>query len=818
MNLLGNWFTKRLATCQHRSNPLRMKQPDARPARRFAFRPSLELLEDRLAPTANIAITHALVVDGNDHPLSVLTAGESVFIQADFTTRDLPSNASYRVSFTVNGQTLDSSYVTWGAGSPGTGSWYLYWGTFLATQGTNQVTATADPDHDVHQTSYADRTTSFAFNTTPPPLAMNPWTSRGGAALSIGTALDANGNLDVFAIGSNKAVYYQSQTPNGAWSGWIGLGGEVLSISAIRDSGGDMDVFAIGSNKAVYYRSQAPDGAWSGWIDLGGAALSISTSLDAKGDMDVVAIGTNRAVYYQSQASNGAWSGWMGLGGAALSISAGRDSNGNLDVFAIGTNHAVYYQSQLSNGAWSGWIGLGGWAQSITTALDGNGNLDVFAIGGDQVPYYRSQAPNGQWTHWTSLGGAVLSLSATLDANGNLVLFGIGTDNAVYYQVLPANGAWSGWMGLGGGVLSISATCDCEGNPDVFAIGTDRGVYYSDDSAYSPASGTLFNPQTNQPSYLDVEQGDLADCWLLAGLAEVACAAPQDIVNMFTYDGTQEDNGSVVDVYTVRFFNSSGVAQYVSVDTELPDGGGFYDQPVNGVLWVALAEKAYAEANGAGIVSSNVVGANDYDALNYGYPSWLFQAITGKPASSFNIDLTNLAAAWNAGDLICICTGTPTSPNIVGNHCYAVVGYDASSSTPFEVLNPWGGTTSSVWCPQDNQVYGLFYADATFLSQNFTWESQGSGQALGQLGTELSVAPSAESQANQVDADFANVGGQSPGNLTVNSKPNQTQLDCLFAMLTQRMTDRDGWAANDDASAALAMHAPTSALEAVFAD
>lgn len=121
MNLLGNWFTKRLATCQHRSNPLRMKQPDARPARRFAFRPSLELLEDRLAPTANIAITHALVVDGNDHPLSVLTAGESVFIQADFTTRDLPSNASYRVSFTVNGQTLDSSYVTWVPAARGQG-------------------------------------------------------------------------------------------------------------------------------------------------------------------------------------------------------------------------------------------------------------------------------------------------------------------------------------------------------------------------------------------------------------------------------------------------------------------------------------------------------------------------------------------------------------------------------------------------------------------------------------------------------------------------------------------------------------------------
>jgi hypothetical protein len=805
MNLLGNWFTKRPATRQHRSSRLRMKQPEARQARRF--RPSLEVLEDRLAPTANIAITNALVVDGNAQPLSVVSAGQSVFIEADFTTQDLPSNASYRVSFTVNGQNLVSSYVNWGAG-PGTGYWYLYWGTFLAAQGTNQVTVTIDPDQNMQQTSYADRTMSFTFNTAPPPLALTPWTGLGGAALSISSALDANGNLDEYAIGTNKAVYYQSQASDGTWSGWIGLGGDVLSISAIRDSGGDMDVFAIGANKAVYYRSQTPTGAWSGWIRLGGTVLSTSTSLDAKGDMDVMAIGTNHAVYYQSQASNGAWSGWRLLGGDVLSVSAGRDRNGNLDVFAIGTNHAVYYQSQLSTGAWSGWIGLGGWVQSLTTAVDGNGDLDVFAIGGGQVPYYRSQLPNGQWTHWTSLGGAVLSLSATLDANGDLVLFGIGTDQAVYYQVLPANGAWSGWVGLGGGVLSISATCDNHGNPEVFAIGTDQAVYYADDALYSPASGTLFNSQTNQPSYLDVAQGDLADCWLLAGLAEVAARAPQDIVNMFTYDGTQVDNGSVVDVYTVRFFNSSGVAQYVSVDTELPDSGGAFDHPVNGVLWVALAEKAYAEANAAGIVSTNVVGANDYNALNYGYPSWVLQAVTGRPASSFNIDLTNIAAAWTAGDLICICTSTPTSPYIVGGHCYAVVGYDASSSTPFEVLNPWGGTTSSVWCTQDNQVYGLFSADATFLSQNFTWESQGSGQARGQFGIELSAAPGAVGQADQVAS----------GNQTVNSQLNQIQGDCLFAMLTQRTTDFDGWTAKDHRASVLALRAPTSALEAVFAD
>ncbi|MGA2621193.1 MAG: C2 family cysteine protease [Thermoguttaceae bacterium] len=117
-------------------------------------------------------------------------------------------------------------------------------------------------------------------------------------------------------------------------------------------------------------------------------------------------------------------------------------------------------------------------------------------------------------------------------------------------------------------------------------------------TAYSPISGTLFSP--NGPSYLDVQQGYVGGCWLLASLAEVAARYPQDIRSMFTAAGTTVENGATVSLYTVRFFNSVGVAEYVTVDTELPSGGTYYDQPVNGVLWVALAEKAYAEANGAG--------------------------------------------------------------------------------------------------------------------------------------------------------------------------------------------------------------------------
>ena len=78
---------------------------------------------------------------------------------------------------------------------------------------------------------------------------------------------------------------------------------------------------------------------------------------------------------------------------------------------------------------------------------------------------------------------------------------------------------------------------------------------------------------------------------------------------MFIYDGTTVDNGATVGLYTVRFFNSNGSAFDVEVDTELPSGGEYYDHVDNAlgtqVLWVALAEKAYAEANSLGLVTTS---------------------------------------------------------------------------------------------------------------------------------------------------------------------------------------------------------------------
>jgi hypothetical protein len=251
--------------------------------------------------------------------------------------------------------------------------------------------------------------------------------------------------------------------------------------------------------------------------------------------------------------------------------------------------------------------------------------------------------------------------------------------------------------------------------------------------AYSPASGTLFGP--NGPSYRDVQQGNVADCWLMASLATAACRVPADITSMFTYAGTAVDNGSVVGVYSVRLYDNSGVARYVTVDAALPAGGSYYARPANNVLWAPLAEKAYVVGNGMGIVSSNHPRTNSYDALNPGgIAEWALQAITGKAPNGGAYNGTDALNAWKAGQLLVFCTGpSPDSSYIMAGHYYAAVGfkYDLNARPEFQLYNPYGADASGWAIGWPNTKVGLFWANIDFLPLNFKYQAVCAGAAPG---------------------------------------------------------------------------------------
>jgi hypothetical protein len=219
----------------------------------------------------------------------------------------------------------------------------------------------------------------------------------------------------------------------------------------------------------------------------------------------------------------------------------------------------------------------------------------------------------------------------------------------------------------------------------------DAGLHY----VY--AAGSLFGP--DGPAITDIVQGQLADCYFLAGLGEVANHEPGLLRSMFI------DNGD--GTYTVRFYNN-GVPEYVTVDRYLPVGSdGTFEYASMGksssdgsnTLWVALAEKAYAELSASGWSRSSA--SNAYHALDYGWEGVAINQLTGHTVTgqgTFDNYATfiTLVGAAKSGAMIGLDSKDATTPQVVPDHAYVLLGYNASTQM-FTLYNPWGSTVQLSW-------------------------------------------------------------------------------------------------------------------------
>ena len=213
--------------------------------------------------------------------------------------------------------------------------------------------------------------------------------------------------------------------------------------------------------------------------------------------------------------------------------------------------------------------------------------------------------------------------------------------------------------------------------------------------------------------------------WVTAGAGEPGGGGgardPNDIESMFTKDGSSTVDGSEVGYYTVRFFNNNGSPVYVQVDTQFPSAGQEYDQVVNVLgtkaLWVALAEKAYAEAGYLGYVNIPLLLGLLHSAGRPGRrrrsSSWApTLSPASPPATTASIPRTSPEPGTQASSSCSAPTPSPETPTSVGGHAYAVVGYNPWLGEPFEVFNPWGVDSlvplgSSYWMAPGNTVFGL---------------------------------------------------------------------------------------------------------------
>ncbi len=232
-------------------------------------------------------------------------------------------------------------------------------------------------------------------------------------------------------------------------------------------------------------------------------------------------------------------------------------------------------------------------------------------------------------------------------------------------------------------------------------LGNDRPTIASGTS-YQSASGQLLQGGI---SVADINQGGLGDCWLMSSLGALANDRQSVIQNMFV--SSNDDNGDgTTDSWTVRFFKPDGSADYLTVDRFLPvnsgngsvyagwNGGSFAES--NNELWVALAEKAFAQVNQSGYIGRN--NTNSYAALDGGWMASTLKTLTGASSSS------QLATSMTATQLITLVNGAvPITAGfvsgagfgVVNGHAYTITSYNATTGR-FRLNNPWGNTHADV--------------------------------------------------------------------------------------------------------------------------
>ena len=230
--------------------------------------------------------------------------------------------------------------------------------------------------------------------------------------------------------------------------------------------------------------------------------------------------------------------------------------------------------------------------------------------------------------------------------------------------------------------------------------------------SYGVMTGSLFE---NDVSFSDINQGQAGTCYFLAACATLANSQPQFIRDMF------RDNGD--GTYGVRFYSATGNELWVTVNQSVPvlSGGrlalaGNAARSLAGEMWVALAEKAYAQANETGAFRRQVT-ANSYSQIEGGLEEAL-RNISGRSTTTYSASYSNQGwttasnnlTSWNTYESIAIAAvnagrslwlgsfgntyDSSGKRNLVSGHAFAITGYNATTRR-FIIANPWGAGSSS---------------------------------------------------------------------------------------------------------------------------
>ena len=232
-------------------------------------------------------------------------------------------------------------------------------------------------------------------------------------------AYDAQGIVHVFGLGTDRVIYrtQQRRDATGAitWDKNFGaFSGHWLSDPVVAtNADGRLEVFAIGADRQLYHSWQDGSGTWiDPLVSLGGQWLgtpAVGLNYDSAtktGRLEVFGRDVDGGLQHRWQEippnpATGGWSAhWepMGLRPQGDPV-VGTNLDYSLEVYALGETTAVERAAQSGpSGAFSGFLPIGGWwPGKPAVARNKSGRLELFARGNDNRMYHLWQENPGVW-------------------------------------------------------------------------------------------------------------------------------------------------------------------------------------------------------------------------------------------------------------------------------------------------------------------------------------------------------------------------------------------------------------------------------------
>ena len=250
----------------------------------------------------------------------------------------------------------------------------------------------------------------------------------------------------------------------------------------------------------------------------------------------------------------------------------------------------------------------------------------------------------------------------------------------------------------------------------VKSIAFDPSAQGSTNEDWTPANaswvdkGTFFNETAE---FFDPVQGAVANCYFIAALASVAWATPYRIQHLTRATGQGQDQFTNL----IKFYkpdSNGALDKEIEVTDTVPvnstTGGFIYCRSSeSGEIWPAVYEKAFAKwetgtttdhpditATGWGDCIFATAQLNGGKRFYYGN-----SGLTG--SQLWDLVRSNSMGKRTFNPMTCWTYGTApaglsySDANIVGSHCYSVLGWDYYCGKKYIVLrNPWGSTEATV--------------------------------------------------------------------------------------------------------------------------